>query len=91
MTHEEIIASPVELAAPLNVKDIRNNKKTLNTIGEAARFIRANFSRQRSDYVDWELAAKTLEVAAETNDAECRQHATEAIVALLRAERMLVS
>jgi hypothetical protein len=89
MEHEKIIASSVELAAPLNVKDIRNNKKILVNVGEAARFIRANFSRQRSDSADWEHAAKALEVAAETNDAERRQHATEAVVALLRAEGML--
>ena len=91
MKHEEIIASLVELAAPLNVKDIKNNEKILVNVGEAARFIRANFSRQRSDSVDWEHAAKTLEVAAETNDAERRQHATEAVVALLRAEGMLAA
>ena len=91
MTHEEIIASPVELATPLIVKDIRNNKNTLLTVGEAARFIRANFSRQRSDHTDWEHAASALEVAAETNDAERRQHASEAMVALLRAEGLLLA
>jgi hypothetical protein len=90
MMHEEIIASVVTLATPLTVKDAKNNKKTLTTVGEAARFIRTNFSRQRSDCVDWEHAAKALEVAAETNDAERRQQATEAVVALLRAEEMLV-
>ncbi len=89
MTHEEIIASPVKLAAPLDVKDNKNSKKTLATVGEAARFIRANFSRQRSDYVDWEYAARTLEVAAETDNADRRQQATDAVIALLRAEGML--
>lgn len=90
MTHNEIIASAVTLATPLIVKDVKNNKKTLTTVGEAARFIHTNFSRQRSDCVDWEHAAKALEVAAETNDAEGRQHATEAVIALLRAEGILV-
>lgn len=89
MRHEEIIVSLVELVAPLNVKDIKNNKKILVNVGEAARFIRANFSRQRSDSVDWEHAAKSLEVAAETNDVARRQHATEAVIALLRTEGML--
>ena len=90
MTHNEIVASPVKLAAPLVVKDIKNNKKTLATVGEAARFMHTNFTRQRSDHVDWEHAAKALEVAAETDDAERRQHATDAVIALLRAEGMLV-
>jgi hypothetical protein len=90
MTSDEIVASIVTLAAPLNVKDAKNNKKTLTSVGEAARFMRTNFTRQRSDCVDWEDAAKALEVAAETNDAERRQHATEAVIALLRADGMLV-
>jgi hypothetical protein len=90
VNHDEIIARVVALAMPLTVKDAKNNKRTLTTVGEAARFIHANFSRQRSDQVDWEHAANALEVAAETNDAERRQHATEVVVALLRAEGMLV-
>ena len=90
MTHGEIIASPVTLAAPLTVKDIKNNKKTLATIGEAALFIHTNFTRKRADEADWEHAASTLELAAETNDDERRQHATDAVIALLRAEGMLV-
>ena len=91
MEHEKIIASLVELTVPLNVKDIKNTNRKLVTVGEAARFIRANFSRQRSDSVDWEHAAKSLEVAAETNDAETRQHASDAVVALLRADGMLTA
>jgi hypothetical protein len=90
MKHEDIIASVVTLAAPLSVKDIKNSRKTLTTVGEAARFIRANFSRQRSDYVDWEHAANALELAAETNDSAQRQHATDAVSALLQADGMLV-
>jgi hypothetical protein len=91
MTSEEIIASTVTLATPLMVKDVKNIKKTLNAVGEAARFIRTNFSRQRSDYIDWEHAAKALEVAAETNDVVGRQNATDAVTALLRADGMLVA
>jgi hypothetical protein len=90
MTNDEIIASVVTLATPLTVKDAKNNKKTLTTVGEAARFIRTNFTRQRSDCADWEHAAVALEVVAETNDAERRQHATEAVIALLRADGMPV-
>jgi hypothetical protein len=91
MKHEDIIASEVTLAAPLIVNDIKNTRKTLTTIGDAARFIRSNFSRLRSNNLDWEHAAKTLEVAAETNDSERRQHATDAVIALLRADGMLVA
>jgi hypothetical protein len=69
---------------------LEKSKKTLTTIGEAARFMRGNFSRQRSDNTDWEHAAKTLEVAAETNETEGRKNATEAVIALLRADGMLV-
>ena len=87
MKHEDIIASEVTLAAPLIVKDTKNSRKTLTTVGDAARFIRSNFSRLRSDDADWEHAAKTLEVAAETNDAE--GHATAAMIALLGADGML--
>ena len=90
MNHNEIIASPVMLAAPLKVIDIKKSKKTLTTIGQAALFIHTNFTRQRSDQVDWEQAASALELAAETNDQERRQHATDAVIALLRAEGMLV-
>jgi hypothetical protein len=91
MKHEDIIASVVTLATPLTAKDAKNNMKTLTTVGEAARFIRSNFSRQRSDQVDWEHAAKALEVAAETNDVVGRQNATDAVTALLRADGMLVA
>jgi hypothetical protein len=91
MSSEEIIASSVTLATPLLVKDVKNIKKTLTTVGEAARFIRTNFSRQRSDYIDWEHAAKALEIAAETNDAAERQNATDAVTSLLRADGMLVA
>jgi hypothetical protein len=91
MTSEEIIASTVTLASPLTVTDIRKNKATLTTVGEAARFMRKNFSRQRSDNADWEHSARTLEVAAETDDAERRQHATDAVIALLRADGMLAA
>ena len=90
MTHNEIIASPVKLVAPVKVIDIKKSQKTLTTVGQAALFIHTNFTRQRSDYVDWEHAASALEIAAETDDAERRQHATEAVIALLRTEGMLV-
>jgi hypothetical protein len=55
-------------------------QKTLTTVGEAARFMRGNFSRQRFDNADREYAAKALEAAAETNDAEGRKNATEAVI-----------
>ena len=71
-------------------KEIKKNKKTLTTVGEAARFILSNFSRQRSDNVDWEHAEKALEVAAETNDVDGRRNATEAVSTLLHADGMLV-
>ena len=90
MTSEEIIASTVTLATPLIVTDTKKNKITLTTVGEAARFMRSNFSRRRSDNADWEHAAKTLEVAAETDDVERRQHATDAVIALFCADGMLV-
>ena len=90
MNHNEIVASPVMLSTPLVAIDIKKSRKTLATIGQAALFIHTNFTRQRSDHVDWEHAASALELAAETNDNERRQHATDAVTALLRAEGMLV-
>jgi hypothetical protein len=91
MTSEEIISSTVTLATPLIVTDIKKNKKTLSTVGEAALFMRSNYSRKRSDNADWEHAAKTLEAAAETDDVERRQHATDAVIVLLRADGMLAA
>jgi hypothetical protein len=58
----------------------------LSTVGEAAHFIRANFSLQRSQDVDWLHTAKSLQVAAETNDEANRTHA---IIGLLMTERLL--
>jgi hypothetical protein len=65
------------------------SRNVLSTVGEAAHFIRANFSLQRSRDVDWLHTAKSLQVAAETNDEANRTHATRAIIGLLMTERLL--
>ena len=77
MEHEEVVASTVQLAYPINVKDREGNDETLATVGDAASFLLVNFNRPRSADIDWKLAASALERAA------------NAVIALLETEKLI--
>jgi hypothetical protein len=89
MDQEEVVASAVRLAHPINVKDRDGNEETLETVGEAASFLLLNFSHARSADVDWKLAASALERAAETETGYHVVHATNAVIALLETEKLI--
>ena len=71
------------------MKDREGHEETLETVGEAAGFLLVNFSHAKSADVDWKLAASALERAAETNSGYHVVHATNAVIALLEAEKLI--
>jgi hypothetical protein len=89
MNQEEVVASNVLLAHPIKAVDRESHDTTLETIGDAAGFLLANFSRARSAESDWTLAASVLERAAETDMAHHVVHATNAVIALLENEKLI--
>jgi hypothetical protein len=88
MNQEEVVASTVPLAHPINVRDRDGKEYSLETIGDAASFLLLNFSHARSADVDWMLAASALERAAETETGHHVVHATNAVIALLETEKL---
>jgi hypothetical protein len=89
MTYELIGRSQVQLTVKLAVRDLQDITSTLTTVGEAMTFIDANFSPGRKIEEKWWQAAKGLQVAAATDKFALRDYATQAVIALLRSERML--
>jgi hypothetical protein len=90
MNHDEIVTSTERLTRKLITKDRQGTRHALSTVGEAAQFIHANFSGQRSADLDWKLAATSLEMAARTEgDFVLCAHATKAVAELLKTERLL--
>ena len=89
MKQEDVVASAVLLAHPINVKDRDVKEETLETVGEAASFLLVNFSGARSADTDWKLTARALEHAAETDSAYHIVGATNAVIALLDAEKLI--
>ena len=81
--------SQVQLTGTLKVRGIRDEKLTLSTVGEAVRFLLANFSEDYRVEQTCQLAANALEIAAATNDTTRREYATKAVIALLHSERIL--
>jgi hypothetical protein len=76
---------------PLAFEIVANNRDgmrvELQTIGEAAEFLCAEFSSERASDVNWIHAVTSLQ-AASGNSALVR-HATEAVQKLLKTEGML--
>jgi hypothetical protein len=76
---------------PLAFEIVANNRDgmrvELQTIGEAAGFICAEFAGERKSDVDWKHAATSLEAAS--GNSTLVQHATEAVRSLLKTEGML--
>ena len=90
MTTLDIIISTVELNRVLIAKDLESNRHVMRTVGDAARFMRTNFSSQRRGDVAWQHAAMCLEEAAKTGDAEHISTATIALEVLLNEDGLLV-
>jgi hypothetical protein len=89
MKQEEVVASDVLLTHPIKAAGREGQNETLETVGDAAGFLLANFSRARSEDADWILAASALERAAETDSAYHVVHATNAVIALLETEKLI--
>jgi hypothetical protein len=76
---------------PLAFEIVANNRDgmrvELQTVGEAAGFICAEFSSERASDADWKHAATSL--GAASGNSALVQHATEAVHSLLKTEGML--
>jgi hypothetical protein len=89
MNQEEVVASAVLLAHPINVRHRDGKEETLETVGEAASFLLVNFSGARSADTDWKLTARALEHAAEADSAYQIVEATHALIALFETEKLI--
>lgn len=86
MKQEDLLASEVHLAGPIAAVDRQGKQETLFSVGEAARFLLANFKSGHGSDVDWRAAAGALEQAAETDSGYDIVYATKAITTLLESE-----
>jgi hypothetical protein len=84
-----LIVSTVELARPLRAS-IDSIEHDLRTIGDAARFIWANFSSKRKGDIAWRNAVMCLEKAAIHRDPLFILAATIAIEVLLSEDGLLI-
>jgi hypothetical protein len=85
-----IVISTVELTRVLTAKDPHGELHVLRTVGDAARFMHANFSWRRKGDVAWRHAAMCLEEAAIADDAEHAATATIAVEVLLNEDGLLI-
>jgi isoaspartyl peptidase/L-asparaginase-like protein (Ntn-hydrolase superfamily) len=91
MTREEILSSQVQLSAIVVARDVQNTPQHISCVGEAARFMLANYPPERCYDADWKLATKSLWLAALTNNIEVCIQATSAFIALLEKEGLFVA
>jgi hypothetical protein len=85
-----LILSTVELTRVFRARGIDSIEHELRTVGDAARFMWANFSSKRKGDVAWRHAAMCLEQAAVASDAEHALAATIAVEVLLNEDGLLV-
>lgn len=87
-----LILSTVELSRVLRAKAADDDAivHELRTIGDAARFMWANFSTTRKGDLAWRHAAMCLEEAAVHGDAEHVATATIALEVLLNEDGLFV-
>ncbi len=85
-----LILSTVELSRVLRARGIDSIEHELFTIGDASRFIWANFSSKQKGYVAWRHAAMCLEEAAIHSDPEHVAAATIALEVLLNEDGLLI-
>lgn len=84
-----LIISTVELGRPLRAR-IDTIEHDLRTVGDAARFIWANFSSSRKGDLAWRTAVMCLEEAAVHRDREHIAAATIALEVLLNEDGLLI-
>ena len=89
MTTLSVILSTVELRRPVRAS-VDSIEHDLRTVGDAARFMWANFSSKRKGDVAWRHAAMCLEEAAIHGDPEHITAATIAVEVLLNEDGLLV-
>ena len=77
------------LAFEIVANDRDGMRVELQTIGQAARFLRDEFIGERAADVDWRLAAASLEAAS--RNLTLVKHATEAVHNLLETEGILAT
>ena len=85
-----LILSTVELSRLVRARGIDAIEHDLQTVGDAARFMWANFSAQRKSDVAWRHAAMCLEEAARYDDREYATMATVALEVLLDETGLLI-
>jgi dihydroorotase-like cyclic amidohydrolase len=88
MKQEQLVTSEVRLAGPIAAITRKGKDEPLMTVGEAARFLVANFTNAQGGDVYWRIAASALEEAAETDTRYAIVHATKAVISLLETERL---
>jgi hypothetical protein len=84
-----LVLSTVELSRPLRAKGVDGIEHDLRTVGDAARFLWANFSIKRKDSLAWRHAVMCLEEAAIARDEEHARAATIAVEVLLNEDELL--
>lgn len=85
-----LILSTVELSRVLKATGIDSFEHDLRTVGDAARFLWANFSQKRKGDVAFRHAMMCLEEAAMAGDAEHARTATIALEVLLNEDGLLI-
>jgi len=85
-----LILSTVELSRVLRARGVDSIEHELVTVGDAARFIWANFSSKQKSYVAWRHAAMCLEEAAIHADPEHLATAAIALEVLLNENGLLI-
>ena len=85
-----LILSTVELNRALRARGVNSIQHELRTVGDAARFMWANFSSKRKGDVAWRHAAMCLEEAAKSGGADHIATATIALEVLLNEDGMLI-
>jgi hypothetical protein len=91
MTREEVLTSQVQLSAIVVAKDVQMTPQRIACVGEAARFMLANFPPEHCNNSDWQLAAKYLDLASLTNNIGDSILATSEFIALLKNEGLFVA
>jgi hypothetical protein len=84
-----LLLSTVELGRPLRAS-LDSIEHDLRTVGDAARFMWANFSSKRKGDLAWRTAVMCLEEAAMYRDREHIAAATIALEVLLNEHGLLV-
>jgi hypothetical protein len=90
VTLSVLILSTVELSCVLKAKGVDSIEHELRTVGDAVRFMWANFSHTRKGELAWLHAAMCLEEAALDGDVDHVRTATIALEVLLNEDGFLI-